>query len=187
MTDRVVIVPGFGADPQRHWFPWLADHARRRGATVEIVALPDPLTPRRADWERATAAAVGEPDGATWIVAHSLGCITALRALGALEGAWRLGGLLLVAGFSGSLASLPELDGYLAEPAPTRHVRERTDRRVALSSDDDPVVPTAATAQLAAQLDARLLILPGRGHFTEETGVRTLPEALAQMFLPPPR
>jgi len=182
MTDRIVVVPGFGANPDLHWFPWLATQGRERGARVEVVSLPDPLSPRRADWEAVTAAAVGEPDGATWIVGHSLGCITALRVLDALEGSWRLGGLLLVAGFSGRLPALPALDGYLADPAPIRRVRDLADRRIVFSSDNDPVVPVTATARLAEELAARLVVLPGRGHFTEETGVRTLPEAVAEIF-----
>lgn len=182
MTDRIVVVPGLGADPDCHWFPWLSGQARGRGAAVEVVSLPDPLSPRRRDWEAATASALGRPDERTWLVGHSLGCITALRVLDGAAGPWRLGGLLLVAGFSGLLPNLPGLDGYLAEQAPTDRVRDRIDRRVVFSSDDDPVVPVTATADLAIDLDARLVVLSGRGHFTQETGVRELPEALAEIF-----
>lgn len=182
MTDRVVVVPGFGADPDCHWFPWLADEAAARGAEVSVVTLPDPLTPRRGAWEGAVAAVLGRPDRQTWVVGHSLGCITALRVLARLDKPWRLGGALLVAGFSGRLVGLPELDEYLAESAPARRVSERIDRRVVFSSDADPVVPVTATAHLAAEFGARLEVLPGRGHFTQETGVHALPESLAELF-----
>jgi predicted alpha/beta hydrolase family esterase len=182
MTDRVVVVPGFGADPGRHWFPWFAKEAGTRGAEVSVVSLPDPLTPRRDAWETAVAGALGQPDQRTWVVGHSLGCVTALRVLDAVKGPWRLGGTLLVAGFSGPLAGLPELDEYLTAPAPARRVSDRIDRRVVFSSDADPVVPVAATMRLATDLRADLDVLTGRGHFTQETGVVELPEAIDVIF-----
>ena len=78
-------------------------------------ALLDPGAPRPGAWQAAVAAAVGAVDERTHLVGHSLGCVAVLRHLASLPGSWELGGLTLVAGFTGPLTALPVLDGYLAE------------------------------------------------------------------------
>jgi len=47
------------------------------------------------------------PDEGTVVVAHSLGCLSVLRRLRSLTGPWRLGTLVLVAGFLEPLPALP--------------------------------------------------------------------------------
>ena len=102
---RVVVVHGYGAKVDSHWFPWLGGELQGRGIDVEIVDLPAQEVPVRAGWDDAVAAAVGPVDAGLWLVGHSLGAITALRNLAAQPGEWVLGGVVLVAGFT----ELPEI------------------------------------------------------------------------------
>lgn len=111
---RVLIVHGFAAAPDAHWFPWLRDALDTAGVDATVVTLPSPDAPKAAAWQAAVGEAIGVPDAGTWIVAHSLGGITVLRALAALTDPWQLGGLVLVSGFTGALKSLPVLDEYLS-------------------------------------------------------------------------
>lgn len=166
---------GYGASPVDHWFPWLADTLASRGVHTSVVALPDSHAPDHEAWERTVTEEVGEPDEFTWVVAHSLGGITALRVLAALPGRWRLGGLVLVAGFTGPLAALPILDDYLADDVNAESVAERIGTRVMIRSDDDPYVPTAASDTLARRLGAVVHIQHDAGHFLAADGVATLP------------
>ena len=78
--DRVILVHGFGAGPHDHWFPWLA----RTVPHVEVPQLPHPETPDASAWASTIAERIGtSPDGLTGlaIVTHSLGGLTALRAI----------------------------------------------------------------------------------------------------------
>jgi hypothetical protein len=68
---------------------------------------------------------------------------------------WRLGTLVLVAGFV-----------------------DRIDRLAILRSDADPLVPAAHTDRLAALLGTSAQVVPGAGHFLASDGVTSLPEAL---------
>jgi predicted alpha/beta hydrolase family esterase len=178
---RVVIVHGYGASPDAHWFPWLAETAGRAGIEVEAVRLPDPESPDAAAWEGAVGRAVGVPDEATWIVAHSLGGITTLRLLAGLPGCWRLGGLLLVAGFTRRLPALPALDPYLATDVDVAPLIGRIGVRAVIRSDADELVPAAASDALAQRLEAELHLQPGAGHFLAEDGVTSLPIVAALM------
>ena len=218
---RVVIVHGYAATPTDHWFPWLAEQLRTAGIHADVAELPDPQAPDPAAWLAATAAAVeaaGGIDEHTHLVAHSLGCITVLRHLAALptpsvkaatlpdspgEDSWRLGGLSLVAGFTGPLPALPQLDDYLTahlhgqrhghlavpstsatgtvpdlDDAALQRIAARTRRLHVLRSDADVYVPATATDDLAARLGTTARVVPGAGHFLAEDGITTLPTVL---------
>lgn len=182
-VQRVVIVHGYESSPDANWFPWLQSALEAEGTVVTVVPLPDPDNPDKAAWENAVSAALGEPDGATVVVAHSLGVVTALRVLAGLPEPWELGCLVLVAGFTEPLESLPELDGFLATDVDVERVATSVNERTVIRSETDPFVPPAASDELARRLDARLQVYPGAGHFMAEDGVTTFP-ALLDLVLP---
>lgn len=178
LPARVIIVHGFRANVDAHWFPWLRDALADRGIEATSVELPLPEAPNAADWEREVALALGTPDERTWIVGHSLGAVTSLRALAAQLGDWRLGGVVFVSGFTGTLDTLPDLDEYLADDVDAERVAERIGTRVVIRSDDDTLVPPAASDALARRLSAEIRVQPGAGHFLEATGMTSLPVVL---------
>ena len=175
---RVVVVHGYDAAPDQHWFPWLRERLAAESVRTEVVELPEPSFPEAGAWLAAVARAVGEPDPHTHLVGHSLGCITLLRHLAGLPQPWTLGGLVLVAGFTGRLEAVPLLDEFLAEDVDVSAVRANARRRLVLRSDDDPTVPAAATEALAARLDAPVRVVPRAGHFCGSDGVTRLPAVL---------
>lgn len=177
-VQRVVIVHGYEAAPDANWFPWLEGALQAEGIGVTVVPLPVPDAPETAAWENAVSAALGVPDARTVVVAHSLGAVTALRVLAALQGPWELGGLVLVAGFTEQLDALPQLDSYLATDVDVERVAKRVHQRTVIRSETDPFVPPAASDDLAKRLDARLQVYPGAGHFMTEDGVTALPAVL---------
>ncbi|MFD0047437.1 RBBP9/YdeN family alpha/beta hydrolase [Pseudarthrobacter scleromae] len=175
---RVLIVHGYAAAPDAHWFPWLRDSLDTAGVNATVVTLPTPNAPKAAAWTATVSEAIGVPDAGTWIVAHSLGGITVLRALAALTEPWQLGGLVLVSGFTGALKSLPVLDEYLSTDIDAERIAKIISVRAMVRSDADAFVPAAASDELAQRLNAELHIQPGAGHFLTEDGVHDLPLVL---------
>jgi len=184
LVQRVVIIHGYEAAPDANWFPWLQGALEAEGIGVTVVPLPAPDAPKAAAWENAVSAALGVPDERTAIVAHSLGVVTALRVLAALPEPWELGSLVLVAGFTGPLDALPELDGYLATDVDVERIARNIGGRTVIRSETDPFVPPAASDDLARRLGAQLQVHPGAGHFMAEDGVATLPAVLNLLRLP---
>lgn len=173
---RIVVAHGYLADPTRHWFPWLVDHY---GAdTVSVVGLPDPEQPDLETWVHTASAAIGEVDEETILIGHSLGCVTLLHVLNRRADPWRLGGLVLVAGFVDPLPNLPALDPFTAEPLDLQRIRRDSAVRHVLRSDDDDVVAAPSTERMAELLDASVTVVPGAGHFVDRQGVRELPALL---------
>jgi uncharacterized protein len=173
--SRVVVLHGYQASPDAHWFDWLTADLARDGVPAQVPALPSPHGPVLADWVAAARAAIGTPDEGTVVVGHSLGCITALHALSATPGDWRLGGLVLAAGFDTGPRAVPEVAEFTLTSPDHARVVAGTRHRHVIGSDDDPVVEPALTRALAERLDATFDVVPGGGHLLGKDGFTTLP------------
>lgn len=177
MSTRLVIVHGYRASVRAHWFPWLAREAEVLGIAETRVELPSSMAPEATAWRSSVADALAPSRGTgrLLVVAHSLGCITALRAIAAIG--IRVDGAVLVSGFAERLPALPSLDGFLGEDpgAVTAQVSPLLGSVRVVRSDDDPFVPAAATDRFAASLGAPVEVVPGGGHFLASEGFTELP------------
>jgi len=183
MHKRLVILHGYTASPDSHWFPWLREVFAPLGVQVTIPELPESQAPQPDAWIAAAEAAIGTPDEDLVILGHSLGCITALHALARLDGPWRLGGLVMVSGFDAFLETLPELAEFTEQLPEFAPIAATTVHRTVITAADDDIVPAVASRTLAEHLDAELVQLPSGGHFLDRDGHLTLPaarEAIAQ-------
>ncbi|MET3862691.1 putative alpha/beta hydrolase family esterase [Dietzia sp. 2505] len=176
-TTQAVIFHGYGATPADHWFGWLAEQLEHAGVPTRIPALPDSAAPSPDTWAATAAEQLGNPGTGTIVVAHSLGCLTVLRHLASLKGAWKVGTLVLVSGFVDPLPGLPELDDFIGDAVDLSGVRERTGSLTVLRSDDDDHVPVELTDRLAGLLGTSAQVVPGAGHFLATDGVTTLRHA----------
>lgn len=186
MPKRVIIVHGWGGNPQEAWFPWLKQQLEQRGFWVEVPNMPEPDTPKKELWVPHLAAVVGTPDENTYLVGHSMGCQTILRYLERLSEGSRIGGAVLVAGFTTLTGLSPEEEPvakpWLESPIDFPTVRSRCKRFTAIFSDDDPYVPLSNDAVFRKELNAAGIVLYGRGHMGASDNILQLPEALSAVL-----
>ncbi len=184
--DRVVVLHGFRASPQHHWFPWLAEAV----AGAEVVSLPDSASPDAEAWVRVAADAIGAVGPKVAVVAHSLGCVTAVRAVKSLAArgtCGSLGAFVAVSPFAEPLTHTGDagLDAFAANglgpfldgvdlPEASRHLGAIT----VIRSDDDPLVAPHLSDAFAHGLDAQTVVVPGARHFLAAHGVTELPEVV---------
>ncbi|MDP0499194.1 MAG: alpha/beta hydrolase [Verrucomicrobiota bacterium JB022] len=173
----VYIVPGYGATPRSHWFPWLRRRLAADGLQAQVVALPAPTNPQPAPWQQALARAVGQPGPTTSIVAHSLGCLTLLHYLQSRP-AVKVGAVVLVAGFYEVLDRYPNLQPFFEPALDFGQLRGQAQAYRVIASRDDTHVPLERTQALAQALHAPLKETNRCGHFLAEDGVSRLPLAL---------
>lgn len=185
-----LIVHGYWATPESHWFGWLASQLGDRGYEVRVPALPDSRHPRPDAWLKALceAAPACAPDDRTLVIAHSLGCVAALRWLLDAQPAHPIAGVLLVAPFAEPVhvTGIPAdesrlIDEFASTELDYEGLRRLGRARTVISAEDDPVVPHAASARLASRLGARLVSPAAGGHFLAEDGYETFPLALAEL------
>ena len=178
MASRLIIVHGFMASPEDHWFNWLKQQAEQAGISVTVPRLPDSQSPDPDAWLTALGQDIGRPDEDTWLVGHSLGCITLLNYLTQRYPDTSAAGLLLVAGFSEPVPGLEELNPFLRTPVDVASVISRVKHRAVIASLNDSIVPVEYSLRLSQQLAARFYGLPEHGHFLGSDGVITLPLAV---------
>ena len=197
-VDRVILVHGFGAGPDDHWFPWLARTARH----VEVPQLPHPETPEASTWASTIAERIGtSPDGLAGlaIVTHSLGGLTALRAIERVIACGspvngdgqHLAAFIAVAPFAQQLPPTGEaeldhflvtgLNGFLDGASPGE-LRPLLGPTTVIHSDNDPLVPQAASRRFATAISADVVTVPGAGHFLASDGVTSLPQVVAALM-----
>ncbi|PAT32788.1 esterase [Vandammella animalimorsus] len=180
---RIFIIHGYGASPEDHWFPWLAEQLQAQGLRVQRIALPDSHAPDFARWQQALAAAIGTPGAEDIFIAHSLGTISLLHYLSHTRPA-RIGALVLASGFAGKLPGLSEINGYSVDDyvAQVRldlpAIRAMTPHMTSIISDNDPIVAPEESQKLANSLSSAVIRISQGGHLLASDGFTQLPQAL---------
>jgi len=177
MNKRVVIVHGYKGKPETNWKPWLKAELEAREFEVEVPAMPSTEHPIAAEWTAALAKSIGKPDTNTYLIGHSLGCITILRYLETLPEEQKIGGAILVAGFGERFQKYHSgnHDTFFDHQLNWSVIRKHCNTFVAIHSDDDPNVDLAQLELFQNKLGAKPLLVSGMGHFGSADGVFEVP------------
>jgi predicted alpha/beta hydrolase family esterase len=187
---RAFIIHGYQSYPEEAWLPWLKAKLMKRSYRVALPAMPNPGRPSLPRWISFIADLVGEPDGKTVMVGHSLGCQAVLRYLEKLGGAGKsVGRTVLVAGAfpigmplaeakrkaGGNKAMVP----WFTTTVDPKKVKAAAGKCTVILSLDDPYIPAQqALADFRANLNPRIVVEQGKGHFNEDDHLTELPAAL---------
>ena len=177
MPRRVFIVHGFEGNPHGNWFDWLSAQVRAAGFQADSLAMPNPERPTISSWQFALDQHIGKPDESTFLVGHSLGCITLLHFLSRQQPE-KIGGLVLAAGFATPLPPLPALDAYIKGAAPEFDILRKIQMpKHCIVSDDDTHVPPELTLDMADKLKSPVTHITQGGHLMASDGFTELPQA----------
>ena len=181
MNKRVFIIHGWGGSPDANWFPWLKTELENKGFNAIAAQMPNADYPNQENWLRYMQELIGKPDESTFLIGHSLGVIAILRYLETLESN-RIGGVILVAGFSESLGTIPEIENFFIKEVDYGKVKLSCNKFVVINSDDDPYVPMRKGEVLRDKLDAKFIVIHNAGHLNAGTGYFKLPIALKELI-----
>jgi predicted alpha/beta hydrolase family esterase len=187
---RAFIIYGRGGYPTEAWQPWLKRELSRRGYRVTLPTMPNADHPDMLEWLHLISKLVGEPDGETVLVGHSLGGQAVLRYLeivGAMGKA--VGATVIIAGSLPPELSIAEarkkvkgdnvLLPWFTLGVEAPKVKAAAGRCTVILSEDDPYIPVRqAVAAFRKQLNPTIVMKSGQGHFNEDDGLTELPEAL---------
>src|SRR3989344_1025876 len=96
---KVYLIHGWNGFPNNHWFPWLKKELEKLNFKVESLEMPNSKHPKLKEWLNHLNKSI-EPNKDTYLVGHSLGCITIVRYLESLPENVKIKGCIFVAGFS---------------------------------------------------------------------------------------
>ena len=189
MNKRVIIVHGWGGNPEEGWFPWLKKELEGTGFEVVAPQMPDPDKPRIEKWIPALSQIVGEVDDHTYFIGHSSGCQAILRFLETLPEGAQVGGAVFVAGYISSLTGLegemewPNIKKYwLGTPIDFKKIKPHLPKSIAIFSDNDPYVPLDNQDDFREKLGSDIIVEHNMGHFGESNGVFKLPIVLESVL-----
>lgn len=181
MKKMAFLIHGWGGYPEESWLPWLKNKLEKKGFEVFVPVMPDTNHPKMDAWLEHLEKLVGTPDEECYFVGHSLGCITILRYLETLEGGKKVGGAVLVAGFSDHL-NIRDLGTFFETPIVWEKIKLRCGNFVAIHSDNDPYVPLKHADVFKEKLGAEIIVEHGMKHFSGDDGVNELPVALESVL-----
>lgn len=179
------MVHGWGGFPDEGWRPWLKTALEEKGFEVLIPAMPATNNPVFSKWLTHLQKVVGTPDKDTYFIGHSLGCITVLRYLEALQPSEKVGGVIMVAGFGKDLiyeGYKQELKSFFETPIKWDDIKSHCDKFFALYSKDDKWVDGKNLELFEEKLNAEIKLENGMKHYSGNDGIIELPLVLDKLL-----
>jgi uncharacterized protein len=162
---RAIIVPCWEGTPDYCWYPWVKKELEAKGFEVTVPAFPDTDNPKLDAWLPMLKEVIGEPDEDLYLIGHSVGCITIMRYLELLPSDTKIGGVIMVAGFTEPLG-FDELKNFFSTDVDFEKIKASAKKFVDIYSDNDPFVPVQFAKQLQQKLGAEIIFKPGMKHFS---------------------
>lgn len=155
------------------WFPWL-EKAVAPQIKLDRLWLPEPFNPDPQEWTAALDDQIPHAAGqSVTLVAHSLGCIAALRFVE--RHAVQNVNLVLVGAFAEPLPMYPQLDGFVTPALDFQNVRAKVGQATVITAQDDPIAPYKDSVAVANHIGAKLIVRPTGGHFLSDDGYTEFP------------
>ncbi|MDQ5943780.1 MAG: serine hydrolase [Patescibacteria group bacterium] len=175
MIRKIVIIHGWKDNPNGGWLGWFASQLRHEGYEVVNPQMPRDTIPDIDNWVDIVNNVVGELDHYTILIGHSLGTFVLLRYLERYEGIEKALALVLVAGFLNP--KIDKANDYFLPTPDVEKVKKHVESIYHIYSDDDKMVSTDRSIELADKLGGEQICLEGKGHFTAKE-ISELPELL---------
>ncbi len=175
MKKKVFLIHGWEGYPEEGWRPFLKKDLEKKGFEVFVPAMPDTENPKMDVWLEHLEKTVDVPTKECYFVGHSLGCITILRYLEGLEKQEKVGGVVLVAGFTSNLG-FEELSSFFKNSVDWDKIKSHCSKFIAIHSDNDPYVSLHYGLEIfKKKLGAEVIIEHNKKHFSGDDGITELP------------
>ena len=170
MTKKVYLIHGTSTRDD-DWFPWL-EQELKPDIDLDRIFLPDPFNPQQTAWDGAVDDQLPH-GGEVTLVAHSLGCVTAL-CYAARQPLTKVN-RVLVGAFDKPLPAYPQLDDFMAAKVDYAAIKNKLGQATVITAQDDPIAPYQYAVAVANQLGAKLIVRPDGGHFLSSDGYSKFP------------
>ena len=182
--NKIYIVHCWDGSKDDGWYPWLDEKLSNENNKVFRFNMPNTANPKIDEWVSFLDQQIDNLDENTYLVGHSIGCQTILRYLQSKD-VTKIGGVLLVAPWLDLLDyAIEDEESYdtampwLTEKIDFEKVKKFTNNIHCIFSDNDYFVSLDQKEKFERLLDAKTLVVSGKGHISEEDGVNELAEIL---------
>lgn len=181
--QRIILVHGWGGDPNKDWFPWGKNKLEEKGFAVFTPEMPETDYPKINTWVEKLKEVVGEIRKDDIFIGHSIGCQAVERYLQTLPGNTKLDQVILIAPWviltDETFIEMGEDESVVKEwydePIDYKKIKNMASW-TAVFSDDDPFVKYKDNYKVYKEkLGARIILKSGQGHFSNEQGIGEIP------------
>lgn len=174
---KIILIHGWDGSPNDRWKTWLKKELQNEDVYVLNPEMPNPKYPKQKEWINHLSTVIGTPDTKTILVGHSLGGITILRYLEQLTNNQKIGGAILIAGFTDDL-NISELSNFFEEKINWDNIKKHCNKFYAIHSDNDKYVPISYGRIFKEKLGAEVINLHNMHHFSGSDGITKIPVLL---------
>jgi predicted alpha/beta hydrolase family esterase len=178
MSKNALILHGTDATPGHNWFVWLKIELEQLGYEVWLPQLPHSDRPSTKVYNEFLLSnndfKFGEE---TIIIGHSSGAVEVLSILENLDS--KVQAVFLVSAFKDWLG-WESLNDLFVPKLNFGNIKGKADEIIFIHSDNDPYCPLSHPTYLAEQVDGKLVVMQGQGHFNTEVSnkYKRFPELL---------
>lgn len=185
--SSVTLVHRWDGSPKSDWYPWLRTALKNKGFNVVVIKMPNPGKPIINEWVAKLEKTIKKYYEENYLIGHSIGCQTIMRYLEKLPENYKFKGIILVAPWLKLDIKMLEKEGqgvkeiampWIETPINLHKVKKHSDNFTILYSTSDPYVSSRDLLILKEGLDASFVNVGDLGHFTEDDGIKKLPEIM---------
>lgn len=181
---KVYIIHCWDGSKSDNWYLWLKKHLENNHVQVILENMPNSDKPTINSWVNKLESLVTTLDEDTYFIGHSIGCQTILRFLEKKD-VQKIGGILLIAPWLDLIhENLCDYEEKIAHewiqtPIEFEKLKKFTSNITAIFSSNDFFVASSEKEKFQKFLNANIITVENKGHFTEEDGVCELPEIIS--------
>lgn len=170
---EAVIIHLWEGYPEYCWYPRTKQELEEIGFGVDVPQMPDPNFPKQDKWVATLREKVQRPSDDTYLIGHSVGAVTILRYLESLSDKQRVGGVVLVAGFTNDMG-YEVFSNFFTKPLNFEEIKSKARNFTVIVSDDDPYIDMKYGYKLRDKLNGELIIKSDLKHMSQ--GCNYLPD-----------
>lgn len=183
---RAIIVHCWEGYPEYCWYPYAKSELEKKNFEVKVPAFPDTENPKENAWVAFLKQEIGTPDEDLYLIGHSIGATTILRYLETIDESEKIGGVVLVAGFTEKIG-YKEIENFFKSPFNLEKIKRASKNGfTAIHSDNDPYVNVKFADIFKEKLGAEIIIKNSMGHFSgdieNEKACLELPEVVESVL-----
>ena len=186
IMNKIYIVHCWDGTKDDGWYPWLDKQLSNENNIVYRFDMPNTTSPDIDEWVSFLDSKVESLDENTFFVGHSIGCQTIMRYL-QTKNMCKIGGILFVAPWLELLDfAIEDEESYnVAKPwlntkIDFEKVKQFTNNINCIFSDNDYFVSLNQKDKFEKLLDAKTIVVSGKGHISQDDGVYELKEILEE-------
>lgn len=156
---RVLIIHGWGANQNDHWFWQAKERFEKLGYSVSVPNMPNTDFPQQDEWVKIIDDF--KPDTDSVLIGHSLGGTAILRYLEKVDQQVRKSILVAAPSF---ITQYPEINNFFKDPLNWNKIKQNCSEFVLLYGTNDSVLDIEHGKELSERLGIKIRLLESNDH-----------------------